>query len=363
MRSYDVSIVTSGHDIADARLHREAAAFLRAGLSVEVLALGSPDNAPPGTVARTRPRGGMRGRAVSAFTVPWRARGGVLVCLDPDIVPSAMLRRLSGRRVVVDIHEDYLALLTDRPWAHGIAGLLGRAAARVSTRLAARADLTVVADEHVPPQAARERLVVKNLPDPSMLPAPAARESAPRALYIGDLRRSRGLFTMLAAIEQTTDWSLDLVGPVAAVDRPAVDAWLATSPAADRVRLHGRLEPRQAWALAAGAWAGLALLDTTPAFAAAVPTKIYEYFACGLPVVSTPLPAMRRVVEEAQAGVTVADAAGAATALSAWSKDPAALDKLAANGLAWSSSSAREQMPYDELAQRVATLVRGSAAR
>ena len=216
----------------------------------------------------------MRRRALSAFTVPWRAHGRVLVCLDPDVVPSAMARRVAGRRVVVDIHEDYLALLNDRPWAHGIAGVVGRTFARVSTMLAGRADLTVVADDHVPPLTARQRLVVKNLPDPAMLPEPAPREGAPRAIYIGDLRRTRGLFTMLTAIERAPGWSLDLVGPIAAVDRPAVDAWLATSPAAARVRLHGRLEPRQAWALAAGAWAGLALLDPTPAFAASVPTKL-----------------------------------------------------------------------------------------
>ncbi|MDQ1679255.1 MAG: hypothetical protein QOI42_114 [Frankiaceae bacterium] len=358
MRRYDVSIVTSGHDVADARLHREVAALRRAGLTVEVLGLGDARNAPPGSAARTLPRGGLRGRAVAAAVTPWRARGHVLICLDPDIVPSAMARRLAGRRVVVDVHEDYLALLTDRPWAHGPAGAVGRALARLSTRLAAHADLTVVADDHVPPATARHRIVVQNLPDPSMLPAPRPRDAAPRAIYIGDIRGSRGLFTMLRAIEAGPAWSLDLVGPVAPSDRPALDAWLAQSPAAGRVRLHGRLEPRQAWSLAEGAWAGLALLDDTPAYSSAVPTKVYEYLACGLAVLSTPLPAMRAVLDGASAGAFVSDAAEAARVLTDWAETPACVDELAANGLAWSRERAQDFLPYDELARHVAALAR-----
>jgi glycosyltransferase involved in cell wall biosynthesis len=355
---YDVSIVTSGHDVADARLHREVAALCRAGLTVEVLGLGDAGNAPPGSAARTRPRGGLRQRAVAAAVTPWRARGRVLICLDPDIVPSAMARRLAGRRVVVDVHEDYLALLTDRPWAHGPAGAVGRALARLSTRLAAHADLTVVADDHVPPSTARHRIVVKNLPDPSMLPAPKPRDPAPRAVYIGDIRGSRGLFTMLRAIEAADDWSLDLVGPVAPSDRAALDTWLAHSLAADRVRLHGRLEPRQAWSLAEGAWAGLALLDATPAYNSAVPTKVYEYLACGLAVVSTPLPAMRAVLDDARAGAFVADAAEAARVLTDWAENPSTVDELAANAIAWSRKGEHNLLPYDDLAAHVAALAR-----
>jgi hypothetical protein len=37
---YDVTILSSGHDVADARLHRHCAALHRAGLRVEVLARG-----------------------------------------------------------------------------------------------------------------------------------------------------------------------------------------------------------------------------------------------------------------------------------------------------------------------------------
>ncbi|MGN6242631.1 MAG: glycosyltransferase, partial [Motilibacteraceae bacterium] len=165
----DVSVVTTGHDVADARLHREVAALRRLGLQVEVLGLGDAADGPAGAQVLTRARSGLAGRALAALTVPWRARGRVLVTLDPDAragaVPAARLRR---RRLVADVHEDYAALLADRAWATGAAGRVGAQVAALATRLAGRADLTVVAAAHVPPRQARNRLVLRNLPDLSM---------------------------------------------------------------------------------------------------------------------------------------------------------------------------------------------------
>ncbi|NHC43850.1 glycosyltransferase [Motilibacter aurantiacus] len=355
----DVSLVSSGHDVADARLHRLVGAFVRAGLSVELIGLGSASDAPPGLAALSvRPRPGLAGRALAAVLEPWRAAGRVVVTVDPDTVPAAFLRRAAGRRLVVDVHEDYAALLRDRAWASGPAGRAARALVGVSTALARRADATAVADAHVPPLTARDRQVVRNLPDGGYLPSPSARSASPRALHVGDLRRSRGLFAMLEALEHAPSWTLDLVGPVAVADLPALEAWQASSPAAARLRLHGRLPPREAWALAEGAWAGLALLDDTPAFREAVPTKVYEYFGAGLAVVATPLPRTAELVESAGAGVVVPTGEAAGKVLEAWAADPSTVDGLRGAALAWAGTELSGASAYDRLAATVAGLAR-----
>src|SRR5690606_12171190 len=151
------------------------------------------------------------------------------------------------------------------------------------------ADLTVVADDGILRGAPR-RVVLRNLPDLSMLPEPAPRDAVPRALYVGDLRASRGLFAMLELAERLPEWRLDLVGPIAAADRDEAVRRLADPSLRDRVRWHDRQPPREAWRHASGAWVGLLLLDSTPAFRQAVPSKLYEYMACGLAVVATDLP-------------------------------------------------------------------------
>jgi glycosyltransferase involved in cell wall biosynthesis len=350
--------VSGGHDVADARLHRLVNALVRRGLSVEVVGLGDPADAPPGVAAvRTHPRQGLSRRLRDAVSVPWTARGRVLVVIAPEMVPSAWLARRVGRRrrLAVDVYEDYAKLAHDRPLssAQRAAAL---AVVRVATVLTSRADLTSVADEHVPPLRARRRLVVRNLPDLATLPAPAEPEPAPRAIYIGDVRRTRGLATMLRAIEQAPQWTLDIVGPVAAGDQPWLDEWRATSAAADRVRLHGRLPPARAWQVAAGAWIGLSLLADTPAFRDAVPSKLYEYAAVGLPSLATPLPRVVALLRESGAGIVVADAEATAAEMRELAANPDRLGALRRRALDWAASLTAGGSPYDDWAAQVARL-------
>ncbi len=359
----DVSFLTSGHDVADARLHREVDAATRHGLSVEVLGLGDPRAAPAAQRVRTRPRpSGMLARLALALRLPWRAGGTVLFVLDPDLVPAGLLAaRVRRRRLVVDVHEDYRALLADRAWARGPAGRLVGAGVGAVLRLARLADLLVVADAHVPPLTAPNRLVVRNVGYARHLPQPGEADPAPRAVYIGDVRESRGLKAMLAALADAPQWSLDVVGPVSSDDEAWLRRWQGESAAAARVRFHGRLPPDQAWAFASGAWAGLCLLDDTPAFRDALPTKIYEYLACGLPVVTSSLPRAASLVTAAGAGVVVSGADELSATLRCWAVDPSAPAAMRGAAARWARQAYDEPSPYDELADHLRRLSRADS--
>jgi glycosyltransferase involved in cell wall biosynthesis len=358
----EVSVVTSGHDVADARLHREVAALHRAGLTVEVLGLGDAGAAPDGAVVRTWPRGSMRARAMRAVRLPFAARGRVLLTLDPDVVPAAMLAGLvRRRRLVADVHEDYVSLLVDRAWVPGpLLGLLRRLA-RWCVGLAGSAALTVVADAHVPPHRdrCRRRLVVRNLPDASLLPVPAAvpHDPLPRAVYVGDVRTTRGLRTMIDAIAGAPGWQLDVVGPVAAADQDWLDERVARADVAGRVHLHGRLPPRASWQVAGQASVGMMLMSRTPAFWDAVPSKLYEYLAMGLAVLATPMPRVEAMTVGSDACALVPDAAAAAETLRGWSAAPADLAKARLAALAWADRELRGPSEYDRLAAAVVDLL------
>ncbi len=354
----DVSVVAPARDVADARLHRLVDALVAAGLRVEVLGTGSAADAPRGVVAvNMGARSNRLERALHAVTVPLLARGKVLLVLDPDAVPAAWLRaRVRRQRLVVDLSEDYATLLRDRDWATGIFGAAARKVADAAVALAARADLTVVADEHVPPATARQRFVVRNLPAGDYLPSASGPDLVPRAIYIGDLRRSRGLFDMIDAVAAAPDWLLDLVGPVAENDAAELATRLANSSVVNRIRVHGRRPPKEAWALARGAWVGLSLLHDTPAFRVAMPSKVYEYLASGLAVVASPLPRQAELVRSTGAGVVVTDPETAAAALRRYSSDPGLLasHRAAALTAAQKFDGARV---HDEFAAAVAQLL------
>jgi glycosyltransferase involved in cell wall biosynthesis len=360
----DVGIITTGHDVADARLHKITAALQQRGLHVELWGLGDPAGGPAGADVHARNRGSLGRRLAQTAVLPWRTKAKVVMTVDPDMIPiTRLVARLRRRKMVVDVHEDYARLLADRAWARGLVGLPARLMVLASSKLAAGADLTVVADSYLAPYQAKKRLVVTNLPVRAFL-APSSQSvpsGEPRAVYVGDLRESRGLFDMVEAIAAAPGWSLDLVGPVAPADRDRLERRIERADLAGRVRLYGRQPPAAAWKIAEGAWASMALLQETPAFVEAMPSKIYEYLASGLPVISTRLPRQTRIIEESGGGVLIDNVAEAAETLRRWSDDPGELEKLRDRALQWAMDNLPTITPYDELADAIQDLLRGSA--
>lgn len=360
-----VRILSVAHDVADARLARIVDALRRhGGVRVTLEGLDGGADAPDGVTVVRQPRAGALARVRRALLRPFVGGVDVLVVVDPDLVPAARLATwLRGSALVVDVHEDYRAVARDRPWARGVVGALARLVVRLVLAVAGRAELVTVADEHVPPTAARRRLVVRNRPALGVLPASGEPGPTPRAVYIGDLRPSRGLHTMIEAVAATDDWELDLVGAVAEVDVAALHEDLAARGLAERVRLHGRLPLADAWAVASGAWVGCCLLDETPAYVAAMPTKVLEYLAVGLPVLATPLPRVRSLLAEADAGVCVAGRDEAAATLRNWSADPQAIASLRANSRRWAADHLGGPSPFDEMAAAILSLAEDEHAQ
>ena len=177
-----------------------------------------------------------------------------------------------------------------------------------------------------------------------------------RAVYIGDLRRSRGGRETVEAVALAPGWHLDLVGAAPPDEAAWLEQRLRRPDVAGRVRWHGRQPPEQAWQLAKGAHVGMTLLADTPAFREAVPTKVYEYLACGLAVVTSPLPRVVQLVTGAGAGWVVDSAEAAGRLLRDLAADRPLLDERMRAAATWSAAQGAEQSAYDDLAVRVVTL-------
>ena len=358
----DVSVISSAHDVADARLHRLVNVLVAVGIRVEVICLGEATNAPAGVEFHKAP--GVRGlgpRLVRDLVLPFRAQGRVIMTLAPDLIPTAFFAaKLRRRLLVTDIYEDYEQLLKDRTWASGLKGKLAIIVARLSTTIAAKSDLATVADVQVPPFQAKQRLVVRNLPDLSFLKPSGEMESAPRAIYVGDVRSSRGLRTMLEIANKSPAWSIDIVGSVAPEDQKFVDQWVAHSPNAERVRFYGRLAPAESWKIAEGAWIGFSLLAPTPAFLAAMPSKLYEYMTIGLAVVSTPLPRCAELIRQSQSGFVSADALEISEQLNAWALDPRPLTQMRQNAASYAAENFDSRAEYLAFVSAIKNLLSGT---
>ena len=295
----DVSVVSSGHDVADARLHREVAAARAAGLSVEVLGLGSAGDGPCGADLRTG-----RVPAVSPRGWRWRSRSPgapAAACCSPSTRTSSpppwLVARLRRRRLVVDLHEDYVALLRGpRLGSRGASvGCAGRRPGRARRGPAGRpASSSPTSTCRRRRQGARPRLVVRNAPVVVYLPRRRpARSASPRPVH-----RRRAPLPRPARcsplVEGAPGWALDVIGPVAGRRPGLAGRWRRLAcrrPGSASTGGSRRCRPGS-WPAAPGS--GCSMLDDTPAFRDAVPSKLYEYLAAGLAVATTPCRAPRR---------------------------------------------------------------------
>ncbi len=297
-----------------------------------------------------------------ALTWPWQVRADVLLTIDPDTSPSAFLAA-RVRRIpwVADVHEDYRELLHDRSWVPGPLLALLQAGVSAMNWLIARADLVLVADEHVPPRRARRRYVMRNEPDFTLLytAVEPVDDDRWRAVYVGDNRRSRGLQTMVEAVAATASdaqpWELDIIGPASGSDRDWLQARLQ-DPDCSGIRFHGRQDPKRSWEIAGGADVGFCLLAKTPAFIDAMPSKIYEYMASGLPTIATPLPRVAELLDRTGAGVLVESVDETVDALRRYVSDTQWRDELRASARAAGAVEPGQRSTYDEAAALIATL-------
>lgn len=379
----DISIISSGANLADARLHRLTRALLRAGLAVEIFAPGILKDAPTTTddeqcLIIRKPwfsshwqKTNLLARYHRSRLFVIRSHGRALYAISPEaIAPTYIQTRLLRKKFAVDLFEDYVQLLKDRKWASqyfGLIGFIARNDTKSALWFARRAELTTVADVQVPPLKAKNRLIVRNLPDASMLTKSGERDAKPRAIYIGDLRKSRGLHSMLRLAELSPDWEFDFVGGVASADQEFVSEWLATHasshssgepPRHSRVRFHGKLAPTESWKIAAGAWVGLSLLENTPAFIQAVPSKLYEYMSVGLAIISSPLPRCVELIALSKSGAIADSPQAAAQFLERWRENPTEIDHIRSQAISWASENLDSEREYAIFAGEMRKLTR-----
>jgi glycosyltransferase involved in cell wall biosynthesis len=334
-----VLVVTIVHQPQDARiLHREIAALLSAGHQVTYAAPFTAYDAPrpPGVRTLDLPRASGRHRlaAVNAARSLLRREAplhDVVLLHDPELLLSALsLRSARGPAVVWDVHEDTAAAVGMKAW---IPGPLRRPTARAFhevERLAGHRRHLLLAEHGYAERFSGGHPVV---PNSTFVPAEVAAPGADRVVYLGSLTRARGALDLVEVGKALVGSGvrLHLIGPA---DDPVVREALTAADEAGELVWHGFVPNNRALELLAGALAGLSLLHDEPNYRHSQPTKVIEYMARGVPVVTTPNPLARDLVIEADCGVVVPfeDPGAAAEAVKGLAADPDRVVRLAENG-------------------------------
>jgi glycosyltransferase involved in cell wall biosynthesis len=338
-------VVTVVHHPEDARIrHRQIAALLEVGWQVTYAAPFSghvPASATDPaltTVDLPHARGRDRMRALRAARTLLRreaTRHDVVLLHDPELLLATW--RLDLPPVVWDVHEDTAASMRMKPWLPS--ALTGPAAyaVRLLERRAEQHVHLLLAEERYQERFHTQHLVV---PNTTRVPATTRPPDDPRVVYVGHLTRARGVVELVetgALLHRRSGGRLrtQLVGHA---DTEAADLLSRDHPGLEWLGFRPHAEAMQ---VVSGALAGLSLLHDRPNYRVSRPTKVVEYAAHGVPVVTTPLPEAAALVRRTGAGVVVpfvdgrSEPAAVADAVLALDDDRATRRRMGASGHAY----------------------------
>jgi glycosyltransferase involved in cell wall biosynthesis len=306
-----VVVCTIVHHPADARIyHRQIRALLDAGHEVTYIAPVEladfhPERGRPSLHLTAVPRASGRRRAgaikAARSALAGHASGADLMLVhDPELLLALPPRR---RRppVIWDVHEDTAAALSTKPWLPRPLRPPAAVAVHAAERMAERYVHLILAERGYVTRFARRHPVVPNttyVPD-----APAAPDDGRRVVYVGHLSPDRGSAELveLARRLHPHGITVELIGQADARAR----AHIEPAREAGLLRWHGFVPNDRAMPMLDGALAGLSLLHDEPNFRHSMPTKVVEYMARGVPVVTTPLPAAAELAREHECGFVV----------------------------------------------------------
>ena len=339
-----VAHLTSVHRRYDTRIFfKECRSLAAQGFSVSlVVADGSGDEARDGVtiVSVGAPKGRARRMLQTTRQVARRALemdAELYHIHDPELLPVALWLKRRGRHVIFDAHEDLPEQVRGksyiprrlRPLVAGTAGLLVKNACR-------RLDGVVAATPYIRDQfvAMGVRCIdADNFPmlgELDLTDRPSAKRQ--QVCYIGSIAAVRGVCDAVRAMSLVQPGTrLALAGQLAGSD---VETAVQREAGWERVDALGFLDRRQIREVLGHSIAGLVTLHPNGNFLNALPVKMFEYMAAGIPVIASDFPLWRRIVEEAECGLLVdpLHPAAIAAAIDRLVGDPEMARRMGENG-------------------------------
>jgi glycosyltransferase involved in cell wall biosynthesis len=318
------------HGALDVRIfHKECRTLAAAGHDVHYLVADAPGAPLDGVrfhglfrpATRFRPARVLT-RLLGVYRRAAALRGDVYHFHDPELIVVGLLLKRDGARVVYDVHEDSpreaVSVNKDRPWHGRVKGwawsLLESAARRafdgfvcatpaIARRFPGCRTVTVqnypLAEEFSDSGSRSADCGVAENPQPAIRNP----QSADLA-YVGGISAIRGareMVDLLTCLPESPPVRLKLAGPL---HPPGLLRELEQRPGWGRVDYLGVQDRPGVRRVLARARLGLVLFHPERDHLEAMPNKLFEYMAAGLPVVASDFPLWRSIVAATGCGLT-----------------------------------------------------------
>lgn len=300
--------LTSVHPYNDTRIFiKECRSLAASGYEVHLVVPGAPDAVISGVqlhgvakesgnrfkrMTKTVERVFNKGLAIDADVYHFH---------DPELIPVGLKLKKAGKKVVYDVHEDVPRQILTKKWLPGyLRKGISAAFEQFENRAARKFDAILAATPHI-----RDRFLtlgckaqdINNYPilEELRIDNVSWKEKENAACYVGGITAIRGIREMVEALHLTENVSMLLAGKfVAASEKETV----AALPGWSRVHELGYLNREGVRDIYRKSKAGLVVLHPTVNYIDALPVKMFEYMAAGLPVIASDFPLWKGIIVE-----------------------------------------------------------------
>lgn len=337
--------MTTAHHADDVRIFERECRSLASSRNYDVYLAAAgriPDDAGVTLIPLDPPPGSRMGRFTSGPKRAWALSRAVSAALwhfhDPELLPVAIRLAQSGRHVIWDAHEDYVAQFDEqggKAWVPGrLRGVVRGGTAWLLRGIDRHADGVIAATPAIAARYSNSRTVVVGNEARLELFAACRPDFDSRTVLFTGAASPGQLF------EEVTRAVLQVPGVRLAVAGRDLErsTWeRARGILGDRLTYLGWLDRPGLCKAIRGASLGLSTYANIPTNADNAPNKLFEFGAAGLPVVATPTPSNSRFLRANKAGVLASGFASEhlAAAITEALSDRNAWDAASSSGRLW----------------------------
>lgn len=298
-----VAHLTNGHPVFDTRVfHKQCKSLATEGYEVYLVVPHDKDEFVDGVhiKAINIPKSRFNRIIISTwhiYRVALSLDADIYHLHDPNLIPVGLALKRRNKIVIFDSHEDFPADMMSKEWIPGgMRKYVSIIYSYIEKYAFPKFDAIIAVHEQIYERIDKyqpKTFVVKNYPIID-LSFHVVEQRLPRFVWLGLLCPIRSSSQIDAAMKIQNNSRLDVIGTV-----------LDFKPSSDNITLLGEFPHKEAMRIASNYLAGLITYLPAPNHVDAMPNKLFEYMAMGLPVIASNFPKWRTIIEDVGCGILV----------------------------------------------------------